>query len=103
MENDELIESFFKDMRKADQNLEVPAFPESKTRKINWLIPVGIAASLVLAGFLFFEKEPEVKAPAEVIIITLENGPNHDQQFKIQESTYLETWESSTSSLLTEF
>lgn len=103
MENDELIESFFKDMRKADQNLEVPAFPESKTRKINWLIPVGIAASLVLAGFLFFEKEPEVKVPAEVIIITLENGPNHEQQFKIQESTYLETWESNTSSLLTEF
>lgn len=103
MENDELIESFFKDMRRADQNLEVPAFPESKTRKINWLIPVGIAASLVLAGFLFFEKEPEVKAPAEVIIITLENGPNHEQQFKIQESTYLDTWESGTSSLLTEF
>ncbi len=103
MENDELIESFFKDMRRADQNLEVPAFPESKTRKINWLIPVGIAASLVLAGFLFFEKEPEVKAPAEVIIITLENGPNHEQQFKIQESTYLDTWESGSSSLLTEF
>jgi len=103
MENDELIESFFRDMRKADQNLEVPAFPESKTRKINWLIPIGIAASLMLAGFLFFEKKPEVKAPAEIIIITLENGPNHEQQFKIQESTYLETWESNTSSLLTEF
>jgi hypothetical protein len=103
MENNELIKSFFEDMRKADQNLDVPAFPETKTRKINWLIPVGVAASLFLAGFLFFEKEPEVKAPAEVIIITLEQGPNHEQQFKIKETTYLDTWESSTSSLLTEF
>jgi hypothetical protein len=103
MENDKLIESFFEDMRKADQSLDVPAFPETKNKKINWLIPVGLAASILLAGFLFFEKEPEVKAPAEVIIITLEQGPNHEQQFKIEESTYLETWESSTSSLLTEF
>ncbi len=103
MENDELIKSFFEDMRKEDQNLEIPAFPKPKTRSINWLIPVGIAASLFLAGFLFYEKEPEVKAPAEVIIITLEEGPNQEQQFKIKESTYLDTWESSTSSLLTEF
>jgi len=103
MENDELIESFFEDMRQADQNLDIPAFPVSKTRKTDWLIPVGVAASMLLAGFLFFEKEPEVKAAAEVIIITLEQGPNHEQQFKIEESTYLETWESSTSSLLTEF
>jgi len=103
MENNKLIESFFEDMRKADQSLDVAAFPETKTRKTNWFIPVGVAASFMLAGFLFFEKEPEVKAPAEVIIITLEQGPNHKQQFKIEESTYLETWESSTSSLLTEF
>lgn len=103
MKNDELIESFFEDMRNADQNLEVPAFPETKTRKINWVIPVGVAASLMLAGFLFFEKEPESKSPAEVIIITLEQGPNQTQQFSIKESTYLDTWESSTSSLLTEF
>jgi hypothetical protein len=103
MENNELIESFFEDMRKADQNLDVPPFPETKTRKTNWFIPVGVAASLMLAGFLFFEKETEIKTPAEVIIITLEQGPNHEQQFKIEESTYLETWESSTSSLLTEF
>jgi hypothetical protein len=103
MENDELINSFFEDMRKEDQNLEIPAFPKPKTRSINWLIPVGIAASLFLVGFLFYEKEAEVKAPAEVIIITLEQGPNQEQQFKIKESTYLDTWESSTSSLLTEF
>jgi len=103
MENDELIKSFFEDMRTKDQNLEIPEFPKPKTRSINWIIPVGIAASLFLAGFLFFEKEPEVKAPAEVIIITLEEGPNNEQQFKIQESTYLDTWESGTSSLLTEF
>jgi hypothetical protein len=103
MENDDLINSFFEDMRKEDLNLEIPAFPKSKTRSINWLIPVGIAASLFLAGFLFYEKEPEMKAPAEVIIITLEEGPNQEKQFKITESTYLDTWESGTSSLLTEF
>ncbi|MFT4855437.1 MAG: hypothetical protein ACI9UV_002662 [Algoriphagus sp.] len=103
MENDELIKSFFEDMRKEDLNLEIPAFPKSKTRSINWLIPVGIAASLFLAGFLFYEKEPEMKAPAEVIIITLEQGPNQEQQFKIQETTVMDIWESPTASLLTEF
>jgi hypothetical protein len=103
MENDELIKSFFEDMRMKDQNLEIPVFLKPKTRSINWIIPVGIAASLLLAGFLFFEKEPVSETPAEVIIITLEEGPNDEQQFKIKESTYLDTWESGTSSLLTEF
>ncbi len=103
MENDELIESFFEEMKANDQNLEIPPFPEKQPKKINWIIPIGIAASLLLAGFLFYEKAPEPEVPAEVIIITLEEGPNQEQQFKITESTYLDTWESSTSSLLTEF
>ncbi len=103
MENDELINSFFEDMRAKDQNLQIPEFPELKTRRINWLIPIGIAASFLFAGFLFFEKETIPNAPAEVIIITLEEGENQQQEFKIQNSTYLDTWESSTSSLLTEF
>jgi hypothetical protein len=103
MENDELINRFFEEMRTKDQNLEIPALQKHKTRIINWLIPVGIAASLFLAGFLFYEKEPDMKAPAEVIIITLEQVPNQELEFKITESTYLDTWESGTSSLLTEF
>jgi hypothetical protein len=103
MENDELIKSFFEEMRKEDQNLEIPVFPKPKTRSINWLIPVGIAASLFLAGFLFFEKEPLTNAPAEVIIITLEEGPNQEMQFSIEHTTEMEIWESPTSSLLTEY
>jgi hypothetical protein len=50
MENDQLIENFFSDMKKQDQNILIPEFPETKVRSFNWWIPSGIAATLRLGG-----------------------------------------------------
>jgi hypothetical protein len=107
MKNDEStrdVKAFFDLMKEKDQNLTIPEFPEVvKTRSINWWIPMGIAASLLL-GFLLFPKEnTEPEAPVDVIIITLQSNENHEQQILIEEKTYLETWESPTSSLLAEY
>lgn len=64
---------------------------------------MGIAASLLLGIFLFPKQESSPKAPVDVIIITLQQGENQEQQILIEEKTFLETWESPTSSLLAEY
>ncbi|WP_100628433.1 hypothetical protein [Algoriphagus formosus] len=103
MENDQLIENFFSDMKKQDQNIRIPEFPETKVRSFNWWIPSGIAATLLLGGFLLTQQEPVAEAPSEVIIISLQENENNEQEFTIEEKAYIDVWESSTSSLLTEF
>ncbi|WP_057939018.1 hypothetical protein [Algoriphagus resistens] len=103
MENNEQIERFFDQMKKQDEQLDIPVFPEVKTRKFGFWIPAGIAASMVFA-FLFIQKpEPIKPASPEVVIITLQQDGNHNQHFTIEERTFLDTWESPTASLLTEY
>ncbi|WP_339757930.1 hypothetical protein [Algoriphagus aquimarinus] len=103
MENNEQLERFFDQMKKQDEQLEIPAFPEVKSRKFSFWIPTGIAASMAFA-FLFIQKpEPIEPVSPEVVIITLQEDENQDQHFTIEESTFLDTWESPTASLLTEY
>lgn len=104
MENDEQLERFFDQMKKQDERLETPAFPEVKVRKFNLWIPAGIAASMIFA-FLFIPKPAaRVEEPTtEVVIITLQEDENQNQHFTIEERTFLDTWESPTASLLTEY
>jgi hypothetical protein len=103
-DKDTELKAFFQGMKAKDQNLPIPVFPELvKTRSINWWIPLGIAASLMF-GFLLLPKESTIaEPPADVIIITLQQDENQEQQILIEEKTYLETWESPTSSLLAEY
>ncbi len=107
MKNDEStrdIQAFFDQMKEKDQNLTIPEFPELvKSRSINWWIPIGIAASLMIGFLLLPQEEMIAEPPAEVIIITLQQDENHEPQILIEEKTYLETWESPTSSLLAEY
>jgi hypothetical protein len=56
-----------------------------------------------LGFFLLPQNKKDLNPPAEVIIISLEKDENNNQQILIEEKTYLETWESPTSSLLTEY
>ncbi|UZD22029.1 hypothetical protein PBT90_00970 [Algoriphagus halophytocola] len=103
MENNEQLERFFDQMKKQDKRVEIPAFPEVKSRKFNFWIPAGIAASMSLA-FLFIPKPSAIEEPTpEVVIITLQEDENQNQHFTIEESTFLDTWESPTASLLTEY
>lgn len=97
------LANFFLEMKEKDRKIEIPPFPNQKNPKLWYLIPIGIAASLAL-GFLLLPNEDQVPSPpTEVIIITLEEDENNNQQIRIEEKTYLETWESPTTSLLTEY
>lgn len=101
--SDKELEGFFIEMREKDRNIPVPPFPKKKKQRSWYLIPIGIAASLAL-GFLLLPHEDQVPSPpTEVIIITMEEDENNNQQIRIEEKTYLETWESPTNSLLTEY
>lgn len=103
-EYDKEIESFFAQLKEKDRGIEIPDFPEPlRRKKVNWGLAVGIAASFVLGYFLLPQNRQESNSPADMIIITLENDANNNQQIMIEEKTYLEIWESPTSSLLTEY
>lgn len=103
-ESDQELRSFFQAMKEKDQEIPTPDFPEIvKMRSINWWIPMGIAASLLLGFFLLPEENTSPEPPVEVIVITLQKGENQEQQILIEEKTYLDTWASPTSSLLAEY
>jgi len=103
MEDSEQINRFFAEMKKQDEQLEIPAFPAVKTRKISLWIPAGIAASAAFTILFMREPAPVEHVSPEVVIITLQEDENQNQHFIIEESTFLETWESPTSSLLTDY
>jgi len=97
------IQNFFAEMKAKDLKKEIPAFPKAKKSKSWQWIPIGIAASLAVVAWFYMGNEPIPTLDQGVIIITLEEGPNKELQFKIERTTELESWESPTSSLLTEF
>jgi len=101
-DNSELIR-FFENMKEKDQELDIPPFPSYKARKFNFWIPAGIAASLSLLGLIMINPEPEPEMPKEVLIISLQENENNEQEFVIEETTYLDVWESPTASLLTDY
>lgn len=107
MKNDEStkdIQAFFDQMKEKDQNLTIPDFPEVvKTRSLNWWIPLGIAASLLLGFFLLEEKDSALPPIGEVVVITLEKGPDQKMHFNIDHTNEMDIWESPTASLLTEY
>ncbi len=98
-----MLQRFFSDMKKQDQELPVPQFPETQVKSIHWWIPTGIAASLLLGCFWFIKLSQAPQAPSEVIIISLETNEQNEQQITIEEKAYIDTWEPTTSSLLTDF
>lgn len=103
-EEDQDIQGFFQAMIEKDGEIPVPDFPEfKKTTSVNWWIPAGIAASLALGVFLFGEKESVPAPTGDVVIITLEEGPDQELQFNIEHTTEMDIWESPTAFLLTEY
>ena len=104
-EEEQEIRGFFQAMIEKDLEIPTPDFPEfKKTKTVNWWIPIGVAACLVAGFFLFGEKESVASPPiGEVVIITLEEGPDQEMQFNIEHTTEMDIWESPTASLLTEY
>lgn len=102
-EHDSSLKDFFQELRKQDEQMLIPPFPEEVKKSSSiWWIPAGIAATLLLGAFFLPEEKAAEPAP-EVLIITLEEGPNQELQFHIRETTEMDIWESPTASLLTEF
>lgn len=97
------LANFFLEMKEKDRKKEVPPFPIRKNPKLWYLIPIGIAASLALFAWFNWGDKSIQSLEYDVIIITLEEGQNNELQFKIESTTELESWESPTASLLTEF
>ncbi|WP_338222801.1 hypothetical protein [Algoriphagus confluentis] len=103
IKKDPELKTFFQELRKQDEQLVIPPFPElEKKNRILWWIPAGIAATLLLGAF-FLGGEKTDPIPPEVLIITLEEGPDQELQFHIQETNEMDLWESPTASLLTEY
>ncbi len=97
------LQNFFREMKAKDSTIEVPQFPKIRKSKSWGLIPLGIAATLAFLAWFYMGNEPIPTLNKDVIIITLEEGQDNELQFKIESTTELESWESPTSSLLTEF
>jgi hypothetical protein len=101
---EEEFRGFFQELKKKDEHMLIPPFPEMEKKGLrNWWIPLGIAASFALGFFLWPIEEPVPKPPADLIIITLQEDENQEQQILIEEKTYLDIWESPTESLLAEY
>jgi hypothetical protein len=100
---DQNLKHFFNEMKAKDSIIAVPQFPKLRRPKSRILIPLGIAASLVLLAWFYSGNEQIPTLEKDVFIITLEEGENNELQFKIEYTSELESWESPTTSLLTEF
>ncbi|NHE57241.1 hypothetical protein [Cyclobacterium plantarum] len=100
---DQDLQDFFSEMKAKDSAIEAPQFPKIRKFKSWSLIPIGIAASLILMAWFYTRDKPIQTLDHDLIIITLEEGQNNELQFKIESTTELESWDSPTSSLLTDF
>ncbi len=106
MEKDKELELFFDELRVKDQSIDIPEFeglPKPKANMTPLWLTMGIAASLFLFAPLIWPEPVVAEAPTEVIIISLEETDNQEQLFTIEETTYMDTWESPTSALLTSY
>ena len=102
-EKDPSLKDFFHELRMQDEQLFIPPFPELKKKNRSiWWIPASLAATLLLGAFFLTEEKTAEPAP-EVFIITLEEGPDQELQFHIQETNEMDIWESPTASLLTDY
>jgi len=97
------IEAFFAELKAKNSNDKVPKAPIFHKRKsllAKIWAPIGIAASIILAFYLF---PREVKTPElekDTLIIKLVQMENSAPEFQIETASSIDIWESSTSSLL---
>ncbi|WP_143960311.1 hypothetical protein [Litoribacter populi] len=97
------LKLFFSELKKRDEKLSIPDFPKPQKKKhIGWL-PIGIAATFIALLWFFYPTPPSSQIEGDIIIITLVEGENQEQELLIEKTTYMDVWEPQTSSLLTEF
>lgn len=99
------IKSFFEEMRKEDLKNKIPEFedmfPKKRPSSLRYIIPVSIAASLIL-GFSIWTKTPETVIPEDELVIAIENADTTTETLLTKETSVF-SWESSTASLINDF
>lgn len=104
-EDDHDIKSFFDDMRKKDKQQSIPEFeamlPKRSTSKLRYIIPVSVAASLIV-GFGIWPKTPKTTTEQDTLVITIGNE-EITTEIVLPEDISVFSWESSTASLINDF
>ncbi|SIS53045.1 hypothetical protein [Belliella pelovolcani] len=100
--NDKELDIFFAELRSQDNHIPIPAFnlPKKNATKIWKLLPIGIAASLLLGFWIWNHGEIETPLYQDLIIISLVEDENQEQRFVIEQTSSMDVWESPTASLL---
>ncbi|NAS32053.1 hypothetical protein GTQ40_13790 [Flavobacteriaceae bacterium R38] len=106
MDND--IKNFFKEIRKLDDNIDIPAFEEINIKRNSprkeYYALVGIAASFLIVFSLFFTDEKvqtETNDTDYVITLSDENTTNTESLILEESSIY--SWEAPSESLINNF
>ena len=104
---DKDLHEFFSEMRKADEQLDVPDFevPPKKRQPITrYFLPLGIAASLliIISTYLLLRPEQAQVEPYE-IVITIGNEEGSSTQPLIEPTSSIDSWTSPTGSLIADF
>lgn len=105
--SDEDIKEFFAEMRNDDHNISVPEFDDIKKShqpKRRFLLPLGIAASLLLLVSVYFilDQEQDQSQTVELIISLGKEETINTQQLITKESA-IDAWTSPTNSLIDDF
>ena len=104
-EDDHDIKSFFAEMRKKDIQQPIPEFeamlPKRSTSKLRYIIPVSIAASLIL-GFAIWPETPEIITEQDTLVITIGNEEITTETL-LSDDISVFSWKSSTASLINDF
>ena len=106
-QSDEEIKKFFAEMRTTDNIVPIPDFDETKKNhqpKRRFLLPFGIAASLVImVGTYFIVHQPQDRAPSVELIISLGKEEAISTEGLITIESPIDSWTSPTSSLIDDF
>ena len=102
------LEEFFSKMKNADQGMKVPEFeelfPKRKAKLGKLLIPMSIAASILLAlSFYVLNIEKPDQLHQEDLVITIGQEETSSTSILIPENGSIDQWESPTNSLIEDF
>jgi hypothetical protein len=104
---DDEIERFFKDMRRNDQDGSIPEFEEMagkpKHGKRKFLVPIGIAATLVVFWLYFNNQNTDDNMETGEIVVTLVQSESEGTDILLDQETTFDSWQSPTSYFVDDF
>ena len=110
--SDDELKKVFSELRSEDmERLEIPSFEQvvdrKKSARTRYLIPIGVAASLILGVLIFLQPDysntSEQSGSEEIILLGKEQTESTDELLDGEEAFVADSWESPTSSLIADF